>query len=194
MAGPHVAGMAALLISAEPALRGQVDQIEALIEHTAAPVEVTGDCGGIDGQTVPNNLYGWGRIDALAALLEIGSIPWYAVQFSPDYDAVALPAREITYTHILTNTGLNSDVYDLSLTSSQGWASLSNELVELERGASAELAVTVIVPADALPGVSELSSVSVVSQNQPAVTASVGDTTTVGVPLFFPFVGGSSIP
>lgn len=194
MAGPHVAGMAALLISAEPALRGQVDQIEALIEHTAAPVEVSGDCGGIDGQTVPNNLYGWGRIDALAALLEIGSIPWYAVQFSPDYDAVALPAREITYTHILTNTGLNSDVYDLSLTSSQGWASLSNELVELERGASAELAVTVIVPAGALPGVSELSSVSVVSQNQPAVTASVGDTTTVGVPLFFPFVGGSSIP
>ena len=63
MASPHVAGLVALLISAYPALRGHVDQIETTIEQSALHVAST-DC---DSQGIPNNLYGWGRIDALAA-------------------------------------------------------------------------------------------------------------------------------
>jgi subtilisin family serine protease len=34
MAAPHVAGLAALIISAQPALRGRVDDLEALITRT----------------------------------------------------------------------------------------------------------------------------------------------------------------
>jgi uncharacterized repeat protein (TIGR01451 family) len=69
MAAPHVAGLAALLISAQPALRGQVDDLEALISRTAVPIPgISDDCGGVPGDVFPNNVAGWGRIDALQAL------------------------------------------------------------------------------------------------------------------------------
>jgi subtilisin family serine protease len=68
MAGPHIAGVVALLISAHPELRGRVDEIEALIEQTAVPRTSAQTCGGVPGTQVPNNTYGWGRVDALAAL------------------------------------------------------------------------------------------------------------------------------
>jgi len=68
MAGPHVAGVVALIISANPALRGHVDTIEEIIEQTAVPRTTTAGCGGDSASQVPNNVYGWGRIDALAAV------------------------------------------------------------------------------------------------------------------------------
>ena len=68
MASPHVAGAAALLLSAYPALSGDVNAIELLLEQTALPRTTAQDCGGVLGTAIPNNTYGWGRIDALAAL------------------------------------------------------------------------------------------------------------------------------
>ena len=68
MAGPHVAGLVALIISANPALAGNVDLIEDIIEQTAVPKTTNEGCG-LDGPAqVPNNTYGWGRINALAAV------------------------------------------------------------------------------------------------------------------------------
>lgn len=64
MAAPHVAGLAALLLSAQPALRGDVDAIEAIITQNAQPITTTQSCGGVPGTNIPNNTYGWGRIDA----------------------------------------------------------------------------------------------------------------------------------
>jgi subtilisin family serine protease len=64
MAAPHVAGLAALLISANPALRGQVEALETVIEQSALHI-VSGEC--ISEPPYPNNLYGWGRIQALEA-------------------------------------------------------------------------------------------------------------------------------
>lgn len=68
MAGPHVAGLVALMISANPALAGQVDLIEDIIESTAVPKTTDEQCGDIPGSQVPNNTYGFGRVDALAAV------------------------------------------------------------------------------------------------------------------------------
>jgi subtilisin family serine protease len=68
MAAPHVVGVVALLISAHPELKGQVDGIERIIEHTAVPRTDSQSCGGVPGTEIPNNTYGWGRVDALAAL------------------------------------------------------------------------------------------------------------------------------
>jgi subtilisin family serine protease len=68
MAGPHVAGLVALLISADPLLAGQVDRIEDIIEQTAVRKTTNEGCGGDLATQVPNNTYGWGRIDALAAV------------------------------------------------------------------------------------------------------------------------------
>jgi len=88
MAGPHVAGLVALLWSADPTLVGDVDATEGLICQTAVPravenlftvedevpagpfaalvYESTCACGGVTG--VPNNVYGCGFIDAATAV------------------------------------------------------------------------------------------------------------------------------
>jgi len=68
MASPHVAGMVALLLSANPNLIGQVDKIEDLIESTTLPRTTTQTCGDVPGSAIPNNTYGYGRVDAWAAL------------------------------------------------------------------------------------------------------------------------------
>jgi subtilisin family serine protease len=68
MAGPHVAGAVALIISANPELAGDVDAIENILEQTAVGKTTDEDCGDIDGEDVPNNTYGYGRIDVLAAV------------------------------------------------------------------------------------------------------------------------------
>lgn len=69
MAGPHVAAVAALLISAYPDARGNPALLKEAIIGTAAPISgITQTCGGIPVGTVPNNVGGYGRIDALAAL------------------------------------------------------------------------------------------------------------------------------
>ena len=65
MAGPHVAGLVALLISAQPCLRGEVERIEQYIIDTAVERTTTQTCGGIPGSEVPNHTYGWGAIRAV---------------------------------------------------------------------------------------------------------------------------------
>lgn len=68
MAGPHVAGLVALILSANPCLAGKVDRIEDIIEQSAVHLTTTEGCGGDTNTQVPNNTFGWGRIDALAAV------------------------------------------------------------------------------------------------------------------------------
>jgi hypothetical protein len=69
MATPHVAGVAALIWSAAPALRGEVELTEDLLRRTARPLTTTTQtCGGVPGTDVPNNTYGYGLVDALAAV------------------------------------------------------------------------------------------------------------------------------
>jgi len=66
MAGPHVAGAAALLWSAVPTLTGQLELTEQVLIKSATPVPFN-QC---DGTTlvVPNNTYGYGRLNVLAAV------------------------------------------------------------------------------------------------------------------------------
>lgn len=66
MAGPHVAGLVALVISANPGLAGKVATIEDIIQKTAVKLSST-ECGSTG---IPNNTFGHGRIDALAAVNE----------------------------------------------------------------------------------------------------------------------------
>ena len=68
MAGPHVAGAVALIISANPSLAGKVDIIEDILETTAIVKTDTLSCDGISGMEHPNPVYGFGRIDVLAAV------------------------------------------------------------------------------------------------------------------------------
>lgn len=68
MAGPHVCGAVALLISAVPTLAGQVDSIESILERYAVKITSTQTCNGTDSSMFPNNTVGHGRIDILAAV------------------------------------------------------------------------------------------------------------------------------
>lgn len=68
MAAPHVAGVIALLISADPTLAGNVERIEELLEKTAQPVWSAQVCDGANPAIFPNPIAGYGRIDAWAAL------------------------------------------------------------------------------------------------------------------------------
>jgi uncharacterized repeat protein (TIGR01451 family) len=83
MAAPHVAGEAALLWAAVPELRGDVQLTYWIIEQSAFGITTTQGCGGDLPTDIPNNVYGWGRVDALAAVeLAMGAnwdIPWLDV-------------------------------------------------------------------------------------------------------------------
>jgi serine protease AprX len=107
MAAPHVAGLVALLISAQPALSGQVDQIERLIMQNALHRTTSQICGGIPGTQVPNNTYGWGRIDARAAFLQLArklEISLKASDLTYDPGQVITYTLQVTYTHPLSPT------------------------------------------------------------------------------------------
>ncbi len=107
MAGPHVAGLVALVISANPSLAGNIDLIEDIIEQTAVTVTVNPPqvCGGISSNTIPNNTYGWGRIDAFAAYQQAIAVVAETLDLtkvaSEDYVA---PGDLITYTLSVTHT------------------------------------------------------------------------------------------
>jgi uncharacterized repeat protein (TIGR01451 family) len=69
MAGPHVTALIALIWSGNPALRGQIDTTYEIIKQTVVPLTGQGgsNCGG-DYTVGPNNDWGYGTIDALAAV------------------------------------------------------------------------------------------------------------------------------
>ncbi|MCX5151858.1 S8 family serine peptidase [Streptomyces sp. NBC_00320] len=64
MASPHTAATVALLWSAAPALEGDVAQTEQLLNGTAQDTD-NGQCGG---NAADNNVFGEGKLDALAAV------------------------------------------------------------------------------------------------------------------------------
>jgi hypothetical protein len=64
------------MISANPKLAGQVDTIERILERTTRQMTTTQNCGTVLGTSIPNNTYGFGRIDALEAVKQ-------AIAFKP---------------------------------------------------------------------------------------------------------------
>ena len=70
MAGPHVAGVVALMWSASPQLIGDIERTESILTASArvGDAQESGlpNCGG-DGE-VPNNATGYGIVDAFAAV------------------------------------------------------------------------------------------------------------------------------
>jgi subtilisin family serine protease len=103
VAGPHVVGVVALLWSARPELIGHMEATEDILRRSATPVEVRPACERPGGRSakrgliaeiadaiaysgtapacacgnvagVPNNVYGWGPVDAQEAVqMAIGS-------------------------------------------------------------------------------------------------------------------------
>ena len=88
MAGPHVAGVVALVISANPQLAGKVDEIQDILQLTADPMVQQDTCGIYIANEIPNFVYGYGRINALEAVNMALNLV--------SNEEVALPEFEIT--------------------------------------------------------------------------------------------------
>ncbi|QSB04631.1 S8 family serine peptidase [Natronoglycomyces albus] len=110
MAAPHVAGTVALMISAAPALSGDVDAIWEILNETTFHDDHTNDtsCGGDEFY---NNVYGHGKLDALAAVMaspmgDTGSLG--GVVTDADGEALAGATVEVTGP-MSTSTSTNAD-------------------------------------------------------------------------------------
>ncbi len=94
MAGPHVAGLVGLMVSAVPAVAGDVTRIEDLIRESANHPTFGGQCGVTAG-IYPNNTFGAGRIDALAAVNLLLSQADFQTTVTPAAQAVCAPADAV---------------------------------------------------------------------------------------------------
>lgn len=96
MAGPHVAGLVALMISADTTLAGDVNRIEDIIEQTAIGHTTGQNCGGISGLSIPNNTYGYGVVNALGAVNQAINTA-HTTGIKPAAQAVVFPNPTLDY-------------------------------------------------------------------------------------------------
>jgi subtilisin family serine protease len=70
MASPHVVGAIALLWSARPQLARDIAATKTVLQDTANPAVTVNPqtCGGTPSTQIPNNTFGYGRVDVLAAV------------------------------------------------------------------------------------------------------------------------------
>ncbi|MDQ3248919.1 MAG: S8 family serine peptidase, partial [Chloroflexota bacterium] len=110
MAGPHVAGAIALLWSAVPTLTGQLDLTEQVLLKSATPTPAQ-QCEGSQPVT-PNNTYGYGRLNVLAAV-QLAQNPGSLALRVVDLDGEPVPNAPVVLTDRLTryqvqaNTGVD---------------------------------------------------------------------------------------
>jgi subtilisin family serine protease len=111
MAGPHVAGLAALLFSANPSLIGQIDKVEQIIRETALPLYSSQICSNFSGNVSPNPVYGFGRIDALAAVKKALSVTSLNENAVPTHQVYPLADHQQLYISI----DARAEIFHLSL-------------------------------------------------------------------------------
>ena len=103
MATPHISGAMALLWSAIPSLQNQIDASRMAMNDAAHFISSTqcGDAGP------PNNVYGWGRVDILAAVQGGGTptpTPTVTPTATPTATATVTPTPSGTATPTPTST------------------------------------------------------------------------------------------
>lgn len=117
MAAPHVAGLVALVLDARPDLAGQVDVLESLIEQSAIAMTTTETCGDIPGSQVPNNTFGWGRINALATVQSALALPAPTIQINQTTDTVGYyPGQVFTYTFSVSRSNPEYILHSIIIT------------------------------------------------------------------------------
>ncbi len=116
MSGPHVTALIGLIWSANPALRGQIQTTYDIIQQTVIPLsgQPGSNCGG-DYQVGPNNDWGWGTIDAYAAVNLAISYGGSGTLQGTVTDAVTLlPVAGATVNAAREEGGAWSDITDAS--------------------------------------------------------------------------------
>jgi uncharacterized repeat protein (TIGR01451 family) len=186
MAGPHAAGAVALLLSAAPSWKGQVTLVEDRFKASALPRTTTQECGGVPGTQVPNNTYGYGRIDAHAAV----SVADLQVAMTDAPDPVPLDGL-ITYSIQVTNNGpigaagvslVDTIPANATYVESTAWCTLAGSSLTCSIGAvptGAVRALTITLRADTTDPVVNTVSVSGSQPDPNAANNQATTTTTV---------------
>ncbi len=158
MAAPHVAGAVALLWSAVPALKNQIEATEQLLNDNAFHIAST----ACSSSGWPNNIYGYGRLDVKAAVDAALPQPYYAVALEPpEIMANGDVGKTVVYTLALTNTGNITDVYSLTLSRATWPTTLTPTLVTLAPQATTPVTTLVTVPWEIFTGITDTARVTV---------------------------------
>jgi hypothetical protein len=117
------------------------------------------------------------------------------VDLGPDQTQQALPGENVTYSHVLTNTGELTDTFSVDVLSTQGWPvglthethPTSTQMLDLDLGAqmSTTFEVSLTVPSYA-GGMIEITVVTATSQLSPTVQDMAVDTTHVRAVVHLP--------
>ena len=121
--------IAAAALSATPALAGEVDEIESILEQTAVFLHTDQVCNGVTGFAVPNNTYGFGRIDVLAAVeLALEYTPVQTPKAFNDFDYFILPNPASTTLRLVSNQTFGFERVDLNIYTVSGtlWGTYRN--------------------------------------------------------------------
>lgn len=161
MASPHVAGATALLWSAVPELIGNIDLTEQVLIKSATAVPAN-DCGEGVTAVVPNNTYGYGQLDILAAV-ELAQTPVSLTvqvvddQENPEVDQVVMVTDQATgYTYESTTAfnGLarispiypGSYVVTVGIESSQPFSLTSEARQQVQLNVSTTVSTNIYLP------------------------------------------------
>lgn len=122
------------------------------------------------------------------AKIDVVHLP--GVALGPDHAGSADPGSIVTYTHVLTNTGDDPDLFTLDAASSQGWtvtlmdgahsAGTLSLPLQLDAGAQTSFVVSITVPVDS-SGLTDVTTITATSQADTSVRAAATDTTDVAV-------------
>ncbi len=128
MAGPHVAGLVALILSAAPSLKGNVAKVEEIIKNTCVKLDGLADCSDNNGLDYPNNTYGYGRVDAWAAVQAalLSDVP--ICTSTPHTNLYPNPAKDRTY---LSSDELNG-VTNLTILDTHGRLQYKSDFIPKE--------------------------------------------------------------
>ncbi len=153
IAAPHAAGVAALMLQANPLLT--VEELETILIGTAWPL----------GNPHPNNAYGWGLVDAYAAVAQAGGFGRLVGQVTEAGNGAAIPNASVAAladdarATALTNgsgrytMGLGSGVYDVTLTAF-GYVTHTVSHVAVQAGMTTSLDVAMTaLPVGVLQGI-----------------------------------------
>ena len=166
MATPHVAGAIALLWSARPALQGQIQQTIDLLNQSAVDVSST----SCSSSGVPNNVYGWGRLDVKAAVDAAGGCSY---SLNPTNANVSAGSSSNNAVGVTAGAGCN-------------WAATSNNTwLQIASGGSGTGNGTVNYNVSANNGPARNGSLTIAGVNFPVSQAS-GCTAITITPLTLP--------
>lgn len=123
------------------------------------------------------------------------------VTVAPDNSSGGVAGSTVTYTHTITNNGNTTETFDLSALSSRGWGVTITDAsgnpvtsVTLARDASTSVLVSVAIPASAISGTQDVTTLTATARSDPGVSDSATDVTRVGLVTVSPDRVGTMAP